>query len=234
MKLVGHLGIHRNVRDKDEFFSAELSGRLRVSPAADSLLWEFRLENAVLGEDTIGFGNSSLAEFRARRDRRGVTQEAQVAPLGMKVVTPQEARLFEDIRALVMSQFKSFSAVFPVSPIQEGSLLLEMEMNSALRAYESLWGSPQCSPSKEKIGYAARGFGYHKGRKVIVTVIEEDFVCVSSSEKRYRFAINGYALLDAETGQILESKVLTSVKSHYSFESMELRMLQKVSGETLE
>ena len=69
---------------------------------------------------------------------------------------------------------------------------------------------------------------------MIVTVIEEVFVCVSSSEKRYRFAINGYALLDAETGQILESKVLTSVKSHYSFESMELRMLQKVSGETLE
>lgn len=234
MKLVGHLGIHRNIRDKDEFLSAELSGRLRVLPAADSLLWEFRLENAVMSGERIGSGDSSLAEFRARRDTRGVTKEAQVAPVGMKVVSPEETRLFEDIRALVMSQFRSFSAVFPVSPIQEGSLLLERDMSSALGAYESLWGSPECSPVKEKIGYAARGFGSHKGRKVIVAVIEEDFVCVSRNVKRYRFAINGYALLDTETGQILESKVVTSVKSHYSFESIELRMLQKVSGDILE
>jgi hypothetical protein len=234
MKLVGHLGIHRNVRDKDEFFSAELSGQLRVVPSGDAQLWEFRLENAVMGEQRVGSGNSPLVEFRARRDKQGATKDAQIAPVGMKVNTPEQNRLFEDIRALVTSQFRSFSAVLPVSPIQEGSLLLEMDMNSAVKAYEGLWGSPTCSPSKEKIGYATRGFGSHKGRKVIVAVIEEDFVCVSSNEKRYRFAINGYALLDTETGQILESKVVTSVKSYYSFESIELRMLQKVSGEILE
>ena len=234
MKLAGNLGIHKNVRDKDEFFSGELHGRLRVSPAGDSLLWEFRLENAVLGEEKLGSVNSPLMEFRARRDKQGATKEAEIATVGMKVNSPEQKRLFEEIRALVMSQFRSFSAVLPVSPIQEGSLLLEMDMSSALQAFAGLWGSPQCSPPKENIGYAVRGFGSLKGRKVIVAVIEEDFVCVSRNDRRYRFALHGYALLDTETGQILENKTLTTVKSFYSFDSIELRMLQKVLAEILE
>ena len=234
MKLVGQLGIHTNVRDKDEFFSGELHGQLRVSPASDSLLWQFRLENAVMGEEKISSGNSPLMEFRARRDKQGATKEAEIAPVGMKVDSPKEKRLFEEIRVLTRSQFRSFSAVLPVSPIQEGSLLLEMDMNSALQAYERLWGSPRCSPPKEKIGYAARGLGSFKGRKVIVAAMEEDFVCVAKNERRYRFALHGYALLDTETGQILENKALTTVKSFYSFDSIESQMLQKVSGEILE
>jgi hypothetical protein len=234
MKLIGHLGIYRNVRDRDEFLSAELSGRLRVLPASDSHLWELRLENAVLNEERISSGNSPLVELRARRDKQGVTKDAEIAPVGMKANSAEEKRLLEEIIVLARSQFKSFSAVLPVSPIQEGSLLLEIDMGSALQVYESLWGSPRCSPSKEKIGYAARGFGAHKGRKVIVAVIEEDFVCVSRNERRYSFGLHGYALLDAESGQILESKGLTSVRSFYSFDSVELRMLQKVSAEILE
>jgi hypothetical protein len=234
IELAGNLGIHTNVRDKDEFFSGELHGRLRVSPAADSLLWEFRLENAVMGEEKISSAISPLMEFRARRDKQGATKEAEIATVGMKVNSPEEKRLFEKIRALVMSQFRSFSAVLPASPIQEGSLLLEMDMSSALQAYEGLWGSPRCSPPKENIGYAVRGFGSLKGRKVIVAVIEEDFVCASRNDRRYRFALHGYALLDTETGQILENKTLTTVKSFYSFDSIELRMLQKVSAEIIE
>ena len=124
--------------------------------------------------------------------------------------------------------------MLPVSPIQEGSLLLEMDMDSALQAYERLWGSPRCSPPKEKIGYAARGLGSFKGRKVIVAAMEENFVCVAKNERRYSFALHGYALLDTETGQILENKALTTVKSFYSFDSIESQMLQKVSGEILE
>jgi len=234
MKLVGQLGIHTNVRDKDEFFSGELYGRLRVSPAGDSLLWEFRLENAALGEEKISSGNSPLMEFRARRDKQGATKEAEIATVGMNLNSPEEKRLFEEIRALVRSQFRSFSAVLPASPIQEGNLLLEMDMNSALQAYERLWGSPRCSPSKEKVGYVARGFGSFKERKVVVAVIEEDFICVSRNERRYSFGLHGYALLDTETGQLLENKAVTTVKSFYSFDSIELRMLQKVSGEILE
>ncbi|MCU0597035.1 MAG: hypothetical protein MUC98_16450, partial [Desulfobacterota bacterium] len=33
IRLAGQLALHRNVRDKDELFSGELSGRLRVLPA---------------------------------------------------------------------------------------------------------------------------------------------------------------------------------------------------------
>jgi len=234
MKLAAQLGIHTNVRDKDEFFSGELYGRLRVSPVGDSLLWEFRLENAVMGEEKISAGNSPLMEFRARRDKQGVTKEAEITTVGMNLNSPEEKRLFEELRVLVRSQFRSLSAQLPASPIQEGSLLLEMDMNSTLQAYEKLWGSPRCSPPKEKVGYAARGLGSLKGRKVIVAVMEEDFVCVSMKERRYRFGLHGYALLDTETGQILENKAVTTVKSFYSFDSIELRMLQKVSAEILE
>jgi len=234
MKLAAQLGIHKNVRDTDEFLSGELYGRLRVSPAGDSFLWEFRLENAVMGEEKISSGNSPLLEFRARRDKQGATKEAEIAPVGMKVNSPEEKRLFEEIKVLVGSQLRSFSAQLPASPVQEGSLLLEMDMNSALQAYERVWGSPQCSPPKEKIGYAARGSGSFKGRRVIVAVMEEDFVCTSRNERRYRFSQHGYALLDTETGQILEHKALTTVKPFYSFDSIELRMLQKFSGEILE
>jgi len=67
-----------------------------------------------------------------------------------------------------------------------------------------------------------------------VAAIEEDFVCVARNVRRYNFGLHGYALLDIETGQILEHKVVTTVKSFYSFDSIELRMLQKVSGEILE
>jgi hypothetical protein len=234
LKLTGQVGIHQNVRDKDEFFSGELYGRLRVSPAGDSLLWEFSLENAVIGEEKMTSGSASLAEFRARRDRQGVTQEAEIAPVGMKVNSPEEKRLFEETRILIKSQFRSLSAQLPASPIQVGNLLLEMDMSSTLQAYERLWGSPRCSPPKENIGYAVRGLGSFKGRKVIVAVIEEDFVCVARNERRYNFALHGYALLDTETGQILEHKVVTTVKSFYSFDSIELRMLQKVSAEVIE
>lgn len=234
MKLAGTLGIHRNVRDKDEFFSGELYGRLRVSPAGESLLWEFRLENAVMGEEKISTGNSPLMEFRAHRDKQGATRDSEIATVGMKVNSPEERRLFEEIRVLVRSQFRSFSAQLPASPVQEGSLLLETDMNSALQAYEWLWGSPRCSPPKEKVGYGARGLGSFKGRKVIVAVIEEDFVCLARNERRYNFALHGYALLDTETGQILENKTLTTVKSFYSFDSIELQLLQKASAEIIE
>jgi len=234
MKLAGQFGIYKNVRDRDELFSGELYGRLRVVPAGDSLFWEFRVESAVLGEEKVGSGNSPLVEFRARRDKQGATKDFEIAPVGMKVSSPEEKRRFEQIRVLVGSQFRSFSAVLPASPIQEGRLLLETDMSAALQAYENLWGAPQCSPPKEKIGYAARGFGSFKGRKVIVAVMEEDFVCASRTERRYRFSLHGYALLDTETGHILEHKALTTVKPFYSFDSIEVRMLQKVSGEILE
>jgi len=234
LNLTGRLGIHTRVREKNELLSAELYGPLRVSPSAESFLWAFRLENAVLGEETVGSGNSPLMEFRARRDKHGVTQEAEIASVGMKVNSLEEKRLFKEIEALVLSQFRSFSAVLPATPIQEGSLLLERDMNSALQAYESLWGSPRCSPSKEKIGYAVRGLGSSKGRRVIVAVMEEDFVCVSRNERRYRFSMHGYALLDTITGQILENKAMTTVKSFYSFDSIELRMLQNVSADIME
>jgi len=46
----------------------------------------------------------------------------------------------------------------PASPIQEGSLLLEMDMNSALQAYERLWALRGASPPKEKIGYGGERF----------------------------------------------------------------------------
>ena len=234
MKLAANLGIHKNVRDKDELFSGELSGRLRVSTAGDLLLWEFKLDNAVLGEEKFSSGTAPLVELTARRDRQGVTKETEIAPVGMKVNTPEEQRLFAEIGALVKSQFRNFSAVLPESPIQAGSLLLQTDMNSVLKVYESLWGSPRYSPPKEKIGYATRGFGFFKGRKVIVAVLEEDFICVSTNERRYSFGLHGYALLDTETGQILEHKVMTTVKSFYSFHSIELRMLQKVSAESME
>ena len=78
-------------------------------------------------------------------------------------------------------------------------------------------GLLRCSPPKEKIGYAARGIGSLKGRKGVVAVIEEDFVCVSRSERRYSFSMRGYALLDTSTGQILENKIMTTVKSFHSF-----------------
>jgi hypothetical protein len=234
MKLAAQLGIHKNVRDTDEFLSGELYGRLRVSPAGDSFLWEFRLENAVMGEEKISSGNSPLLEFRARRDKQGATKDFEIAPVGMKISSPEDKRLFEQIRVLVVSQFRSFSAMLPAAPVQEGSLLLETDMSAALQAYENLWGAPQCSPPKEKIGYAVRGLGSFKGRRVIVAVMEEDFVCTSRNERRYRFSQHGYALLDTETGQILEHKALTTVKPFYSFDSIELRMLQKFSGEILE
>ena len=234
MKLAAQLGIHRNVRDKDEFFSGELNGRLRVSPEGDSLLWEFNLDNAVLQEERISSGNSPLMQFRARRNQQGATQDAEIAPVGMKVNSPEERRLFEETTALVRSQFRSLSAQLPASPIQEGGLLLETDMDSALKAYEWLWAAPRCSPPKDKVGYAVRGLGSFKGRKVVVAVIEEDFICVARNERRYNFALNGYALLDAETGQILEHHAVTTVKSFYSFDSIEVRALQKVSGEIMQ
>jgi hypothetical protein len=234
MKLAGQFGIYKNVRDRDELFSGELYGRLRVVPAGDSLFWGFRLERAVLGEEKISSGNSPLMEFRARRDKQGATKDFEIAPLGMKISSPEDKRLFEQIRVLVVTQFRSFSAGLPAAPVQEGSLLLETEMSAALQAYENLWGAPQCSPPKERIGYAARGLGSFKGRKVIVAVMEEDFVCTSRNERRYRFSLYGYALLDTETGQILEHKALTTVKPFYSFDSTEYRTLQKVAAEILE
>lgn len=234
MNLAGQYGIHTNVRDKDEFFSGELYGQLRVLPAGDSLLWEFRLENAVMGEEMIGSGNSPLMEFRARRDKLGNTREAEIAAVGMKLNSQEEKRRFEEMRVLVRSQFRSFTAQLPASSIQEGSLILETDMNAALQAYEGLWGSPRCSPPKERFGYAVRGLGSFKGRKVIVAAIEEDFVCVARNERRYSFGLHGYALLDTETGQILENKAVTTVKSYYSFDSIEVRTLQKVSADLIE
>ena len=234
MKLAGQLGIYRNVRDKDEVFSGELHGRLTVSPAGDSFLWEFKLENAVMGEEKISSGNSPLMEFRARRDKQGALKDAEIAPVAMHVNSPEERRRFQDVTALVRSQFRSLSAQLPASPIREGNLLLEIDMNSAVQDYEWLWGSPRCSPPKEKIGYAVRGLGSFKGRKVIVAAIEEDFICVASNDRRYNFGLHGYALLDTETGQILEQNAFTTVKPFYSFSSVEVRTLQKVSAEVIE
>ena len=119
MKLAAQLGIHTNVRDKDEFFSGELYGRLRVLPAGDSLLWEFSLENAVMGEEKISTGNSPLMAFRARRDKQGVTKEAETTTVGMKLNSPEEKRLFEELKVLVRSQFSSLSAQLPASPIPQ-------------------------------------------------------------------------------------------------------------------
>lgn len=234
MKLAGRFGVHTSVRDKDEVFSGELYGRLRVSSMGDSLLWKFELENAVLGVQHLASGSSPLVEFRARRDRHGVLQESEITSPGMKAQSPEEKRQVEEMKALLRSQFRSLSAELPTLPIQAGTPLLESDMNSALQAFEKVWGSPRYSPPKEKIGYAARGFGSLKGRKVIVAVLEEDFICVSGNERRYSFAMQGYALLDVGTGQILENRVMTTVKSLYSFDSIEFRMLQKVSAEIME
>jgi len=234
IKLSSHFAVHTSIRDKDEAFSGELSGRLRVSPMGDSLLWEFKLENALMGEQTMTSTTSSLMELRARRDRHGATKEVELTSSGMKAQSPEEKRQIEELKVLLRSQFKSLSAELPTLPIQAGTLLLELDMNSALQAFEKLWGSPRYSPPKEKIGYATRGISSLKGRKVIVAVLDEDFICVSRNERRYSFAMHGYALLDINTGQILENKMITTVKSLYSLDSIELRMLQKVSAEIVE
>jgi len=234
MTLAGHFGLHTSVRDKDEVLSGELLGTLRVSPMGDSLLWEFKLENAVLGEEKLASKGSPIMEFRARRDRHGVTREYEITIPGMQPESPHDKGLFEEIKGLLRSQFRSLSAELPAIPIQAGTPLLEIDVRSALQIYERLWGSPRYSPPKEKIGYATRGFGSFKGRNVIVAVLEEDFICVSRNERRYSFAMHGYALLDTTTGQILENKILTTVKSFYSFDSIELQLLQKVSADVME
>lgn len=234
VKLAGQFAVHTSVRDKDEVFSGELNGRLRVSPMGDSLLWEFKLENAVLGEQQLASGTPSLMEFRTQRDGHGVIKEAEITSPGMKAQSPEEKRQIEEMKALLRSQFRSLSAELPTHPIQAGTPLLELDMNSALQAFEKLWGSPRCSPPKKTIGYATRGFGSLKGRKVIVAVLDEDFTCVSRNERSYSFAMHGYALLDADTGQILENRAMTTVKSLYSFDSIEFHMLQKVSAEIIE
>jgi hypothetical protein len=234
VRLAGQFGVHTSLRDKDEIYSGELDGLLRVSPAGDSLLWDFSLENAVLGEEKIPSSTSPLMEFKAKRDPLGATKESEIRMVGMKADSPVGLRSVEEIKALVKSQFRSLSAVLPALPIQGGTLLLESDMRSVLQTFETLWGSPKCSPPKEKIGYAVRGLGFLKGRKVIVAVLEEDFICVSGNEKRYSLALHGYALLDPQTGQILENKTLTTIKSFYSFDSIELQLLQKVSAEIME
>ena len=234
MKLAAQLAVHTNVRDKDELFTGEVSGLLKVSPAGESLLWEFKVDQAVLGEEKISSVQTPLMEFRARRDKLGATKEVDIAPVGMKVSTPEEKRLFQEVRSLLGPQFRSFSASLPASPVQEGNLILETDMNAVLLTYEKLWGSPRCSPAKEKIGYWVRGLGSVKGRKVIVAVMEEDFTCAARNERRYNFGLHGYALVDTETGQILEHKTMTTVKSFYSFDSIEVRTLQKVSAEVIE
>jgi hypothetical protein len=231
MRLAGQFGWHTSLRDKDEIYSGELDGLLRVSPARDSLLWEFSLEKAVLGGEKVPSGSSPLMEFSALRDPLGSTKESGIRMVGMKADSPADKRSAEEIKAIVKSQFRSLSAELPAQPIQGGTLLLESDMRSVLQTFERLWGSPKCSPPKEKIGYAVRGVGFLKGRKVIVAVLEEDFICVSGNEKRYNLALHGYALLDAQTGQILENKTMTTIKSFYSFDSIELQLLQKVSGE---
>ena len=234
VKLAGHFAVHTSIRDKDEGFSGELYGRLRVSPKGDFLLWGFKLEKAVLGEEKIPSTTSPIMEFRARRDRHGVNEEVELTSPGMQAQSPEEKRQIEELKALLRSQFKSLSAELPTLPIQTGTPLLELDMNSALQAFEKLWGSPRHSPPKQKIGYATKGFGSLKGRKVIVAVLDEDFICVSRNERRYNFGMHGYALLDPDTAQILESKMMTTVKSLYSFDSIEYQMLQKVSAEIME
>ncbi len=173
-------------------------------------------------------------EFRAKRDRHGVTKEVELTSLGMKTRSPEEKHQIEEMKSLLRSQFKSLSAELPTSPIQAGTLLLELDMNSALQAFEKLWGSPRHSPPKERIGYATRGFGAFKGRMVIVAVIDEDFICVSGNERRYNFALHGYALLDTTPDKSWRTECVTTVKSLYSFDSIELWMLQKVSAEIMD
>ena len=234
VKLAGHFAVHTSIRDKDEGFSGELYGRLRVSPKGDLLLWEFKLENAVLGEQKMTSSAPPLVQFRALRDRYGLTKEGELTITAMKAKSPEENLQVEELKALLLAQFKSLSAEVPTLPIQSGTPLLEIDMKPALQAFEKLWGSPRYSPPKEKIGYSPRGFGSLKGRKVIVAVLDEDFICVAKNERRYSFGMHGYALLDADTAQILESKMMTTVKSLYSFDSIEFRMLQRVSAEIME
>jgi hypothetical protein len=234
MKLAGQFGIHTSIRDKDEIYSGALDGLLRVSPAGDSLLWAFGVENAVLGEEKIPSITTPLMEFRAKRDKLGSTKESEIKIVGMKVNSSDERHAFEEIRGLVKSQFRSLTAELPARPVQSGTPLLESDTASVLQVFDRLWGSPRCSPPKDKIGYTVRGLGILKGRKVIVAVLEQDFICVSQNEKRYSLALHGYALLDVETGQILENKTLTTIKSFYSFDSIELELLQKVSTEIME
>jgi hypothetical protein len=234
MKLAGQFAIHTSVRDKDEIYSGELDGLLSVSPAGDLLLWDFGLENAVLGEEKIPCSTPPLIEFRSKRDKLGSTKESEIKIVGMKVSSSDRRHTFEEIRGLVKSQFRSLSAELPALPVQSGTLLLETDTTSVLQAFDRLWGSPRCSPPKDKIGYTVRGLGSLKGRKVIVAVLQEDFTCASQNEKRYSLALHGYALLDVQTGQILENKALTSIKSFYSFDSIELQLLQKASAEIME
>jgi hypothetical protein len=234
MNLAGHFAVHTSIRDKDEVFSGELYGRLRVSPKGDFLLWEFKLENTVLGEQKRTSSAPPLVEFRALRDRHGVTKEGELTITAMKAKSPEENLQVEELKALLLAQFKSLSAELPTLPIQSGTPLLEIDMKPALQAFEKLWGSPRYSPPKEKIGYSTRGFGSLKGRKVIVAVLDEDFICVAKNERRYSFGMHAYALLDADTAQILEGKMMTTVKSLYSFDSIEFRMLQRVSAEIME
>jgi len=85
--------------------------------------------------------------------------------------------------------------VLPVSPIQQGSLLLEVDLNSALQVYESLWGSPRCSLQRKDRLCCERS-RFSQWTQGGVAVMEEDFVCVSMKERRYSFGLHGYALLD--------------------------------------
>ena len=234
MKLTGQFGLHTSIRDKDEIYSGELDGLLRVSPDGDLLLWDFGLENAVLGEEQIPSSTTPLMAFTAKRDKLGSTRESGIKIVGMKVNSPDERHTSEEIRELVKSQFRSLSAELPASPVQSGTRLMESDTTSVLQAFDRLWGSPKYSPPKDKIGYTVRGLGFLKGRKVVVAVLEEDFICTSRNGKRYSLALHGYALLDVQTGQILENKALTAIKSFYSFDSIELQLLQKVSAEIMQ
>ncbi len=73
--LAGHFAVHTSVRDKEEALSGELNGRLRVSPTGDSFLWEFKLENALMGDQKMTLDHLSAdgiqgKEGQARSNQR--------------------------------------------------------------------------------------------------------------------------------------------------------------------
>jgi len=89
-------------------------------------------------------------EFRARRDKQGATKEAEITTVEMNSTPLKKSASLRNSGSCQVTVLRAFRGASCARSNRE-SLLLEVDLNSALQVYESLWGSPRCSPSKEKI-----------------------------------------------------------------------------------
>ena len=209
MTSVGKSGILINIEQQASsqtiFLYSEMTFETKVSPLGDMLLWDERMEQIWSFNGRKVDSGTSILDIKRLTDKFGRVQVLEVSGPGLSTLSNEEHKKLADIIGLANSQPKKYGCVLREAAICSGDTIAVLSMETILN---TIGDSSLKLVSPADIKYVIQGWGWSNSKKVIVATVDEIIAMRYAREFSVPMMVDGYALFDPDTFQILEQHLL--------------------------